>query len=275
MIQREVRFVETVVVSEPSTRVLAVLRDISRGGLAGVVAGIVAAGIGGRAVMRLSFLIDPGTEGLRTENGFRIGQFTASGTIELIIFGGLFSGLVVGVVWVIVRDFLPVRGRVGWAALAAVAIGGFNLIETDNPDFDILDPVWAHVLILLGLIALIGALTALTDRWLDRHLPTGARNRPAALVVYGIITLLGANAAVLTFASFFSSGFCFCEDPPWLTGTGLLVAAAAFSSWAITRITAPDLPRPTGSRLAVGRFGVALAVVAGVAHLIGRIAQIV
>ena len=61
------------------------------------------------------------------------GEFTVDGTIELIVFGGLLSGVVAGVVWVFTREWIPDNPvPVG---VGAVAIGGFALVEADNPDF--------------------------------------------------------------------------------------------------------------------------------------------
>lgn len=44
-------------------------RDITRGGLAGLIVGVLLAGIGGRVVMRLAALLVPAADGAFTENG--------------------------------------------------------------------------------------------------------------------------------------------------------------------------------------------------------------
>jgi hypothetical protein len=87
-----------------------VLRDIARGGVAGIVVGILVAGLGGRLVMRLATILHEGTVGFRTENGEVIGEITLGGTLALMTFGGLGMGLVAGTIWVIVSPWLPGSG---------------------------------------------------------------------------------------------------------------------------------------------------------------------
>src|SRR5689334_4060691 len=84
-----------------------VLREITRGGVAALVAGVLVAGVGGRLVMRLAALLVPEAAGRFTENGNRIGDITLGGTFALILFIGLFVGVVGGTVWVTMRPWLP------------------------------------------------------------------------------------------------------------------------------------------------------------------------
>jgi len=83
-----------------------VLRDISRGGMSGVVAGIVVGGLGGRLVMRVAAILHPDAVGALTENGNRIGDITLGGTLSLVLFG-LISCAMAGAVWVIVSPWIP------------------------------------------------------------------------------------------------------------------------------------------------------------------------
>ena len=59
-----------------------------------------------------------------------------------MIFVGLFTGLLVTPIWVIVERWLPSRGlaRVAAAGVVAIGLGGRFGIEGDNFDFRILDP---------------------------------------------------------------------------------------------------------------------------------------
>ena len=84
-----------------------ILRDIARGGLAGLAVGIVVGGIGGRLAMRLIALLIPESTGRFTENGARIGDITLGGTFALLLFGGVFAGIFVGTIWVVVSPWLP------------------------------------------------------------------------------------------------------------------------------------------------------------------------
>jgi len=170
-----------------------VLRDISRGGMSGVVAGIVVGGLGGRLVMRVAAILHPDAVGALTENGNRIGDITLGGTLSLVLFG-LISCAMAGAVWVIVSPWIP--GHAGVRALLtagiAMAIGTPVLIIGRNPDFVILDHDPAVVALLVALVGAIGLSIALLDSWLDRRLPrtVEGQKRPAAF--YAIVTLMGA-----------------------------------------------------------------------------------
>ena len=170
-----------------------VLRDIARGGLAGILVGIFVAGIGGRLVMRLATILHEDTVGRLTEQQAIIGAITFEGTLALLLFGGLGMGLLAGMIWVIVREWLPGHGlgRAVVTGLLAVAIGSPSLIQRTNPDFSILgfDPL--VVAMLLALVFAVGFSMALTDGWLDRHLPRARRGIGVATTVYLVITLLG------------------------------------------------------------------------------------
>ena len=153
-----------------------ILRDITRGGLAGLVVGILVAGLGGRLVMRLAALLVPSANGAFTENGNRIGEITLVGSVALIVFAGLAASILLAVVWVAIAPWLPGRGVVrGLVAMpVAVALAAFGLINAGNPDFVVLrhDPI--VVVILLALVAVTAPAMAVVDGWLDRRLPHAA-----------------------------------------------------------------------------------------------------
>jgi hypothetical protein len=116
------------------------IRDIARGGIAGIIVGVFVAGLGGRVVMRVAALLHPNAVGMRTENGEVIGDVTLNGTMALLIFGGLGMGLVAGTIWVAVSPWLP-SGRLVRAlvtAVAAIALGTPLLVQATNPDFLVL-----------------------------------------------------------------------------------------------------------------------------------------
>ena len=127
--------------AEPArTPVTDILREIARGGVAGLIVGVLLAGVGGRLVMRLAALLVPDSVGLRTENGNVIGAITAEGTILLIVFGGLIFGVVAGALWVVIRPWLQAddRTRALVAVPIALAAGLPGLVQARNPDFAIL-----------------------------------------------------------------------------------------------------------------------------------------
>lgn len=170
-----------------------VLRDIARGGVSGLVAGVVVGGFGGRLVMRIAALLHPDAVGALTENGNRIGDITLGGTLSLVLFG-LISCAMAGAVWAIVSPWIPGHAGVrAWlTAGLAIAIGTPVLIIGRNPDFVILkhDPV--VVALLVALVGAIGLSIALLDSWLDRRLPHTVKGQKRPGVFYAIVTVMGA-----------------------------------------------------------------------------------
>ncbi len=169
-----------------------VLRDIARGGIAGAIVGVVIAGLGGRIVMRLAAIVVPEAAGNLTENGNRVGEITLSGSLGLILAGGLFFGLAGGTVWAVVSPWIPGSGvrRATIAAPIAVALTGSGLIQGDNPDFGVLQHNGLVVALLLALVAIAGFSIALVDGWLQRRLPLPTADaRTDAL--YAVLTLAG------------------------------------------------------------------------------------
>lgn len=170
-----------------------ILRDIARGGIAGALSGIVIAGLGGRLLMRLAAMMIPSASGSFTENGNRIGDITASGSLALILFGGLFFGLFGGTVWAVASPWIPWAGfrRAILAAAIAVALTGAQLVHGDNQDFVTLRHDGRIVAMLVALVAVTGMCVALLDGWLDQRLP-GATSSRRAEVLYGAVALAGA-----------------------------------------------------------------------------------
>ncbi len=173
-----------------------VLRDIARGGLAGLLTGVLIAGIGGRIVMRVAALLVPAAAGQFTENGNRIGDITASGSLGLVLLAGLFFGLAGATVWVVVSPWIPGAGlqRALLAMPIAVALTGVTLIQGRNPDFRVLQHDGATVALLLLLVAAAGLSISLFDSWLERRLPRPGALR-AADVTY--LTLSAAGGGLI------------------------------------------------------------------------------
>ena len=172
----------------------AIVRDIARGGLAGLVTGLLVAGVGGRLVMRIAALLVPGSAGAFTENGNRIGDVTLSGSLALIVFVGLLGAVAFGVAWVVVSPWLP-RSTLGRGLVpipAAIALGAFGLVDGANPDFDVLGHDPRVVGALLALIALIPPVLALADRWLEARLPHTDDVESGAMRAYLLLVATGA-----------------------------------------------------------------------------------
>lgn len=242
-------------------RVIGLIRTIALGGLAAAIAGAVVFGIGGRVVMFASRLLHPEAVGRITENGNRVGEFTVAGTIDLILFAGVGFGLTAGVIWVLVRQWIP-DGAV-LVGLGAVAIGGSLLIQSDNTDFVILEGPQIDLVLLISLVFVFGASLHWIDGWLDRKV----RERPKTIgvAIYSTMVAVGVVFSYATFGTLLSEEFCFCSNPPRWTGIFLIVTALATVSWWIWFIRGAE--EPSRGLSAVGTTSVALAVSAGATHL--------
>jgi len=117
--------------------------------VAGAVAGVLAAGAGGRLMMRLLAETSPDAQGSLTEAGEKIGEITIGGTLGFIFFAGLPAGLLSGALYALVAPVLP-RGRAGGIVLGVLllvlAATRIDPLRSDNVDFLLLDPAWLAVL---------------------------------------------------------------------------------------------------------------------------------
>jgi hypothetical protein len=244
----------------------AIAREIARGGLAGLIAGVLVGGLGGRAVMRISALIDSSAAGFTTENGATVNEFTLEGTIGLIVFGGIFAGLLVAFIWVIFQRWLPHRRLTRYAAatVVGVSLGGRAAIDGSNFDFRILDPPLVHAALFALLAGATATATLWFDRKLERRLPHESRG------AYWLIVVAGLAFATPLMLSFFREEDCGCLTPPRLVGVLLAVLGIlTVISWVFEargRTQARWLHR-TGTVVAMA------VVTAGLAHLFGEIAH--
>lgn len=232
------------------------LRDVARGGLAGLLTGLFIAGIGGRIVMRLAAILVPDATGRFTENGNRIGEITASGTAGLVLLGGLFFGLVGATVWVVVAPWIPggPRSRAILAMPVAVALTGVILVQARNPDFAILRHDALTVVLLLLLVALAGLTIALLDGWLDRRLPAANASWRTDAIYLALAVAGGGLIFPVVLGGYVA------DDLP-LALALVVVGVATLASWSMRYRGQPV--RPTWL-IAAGRGGLALAVLLGV-----------
>jgi hypothetical protein len=122
---------------------------------AGLVAGVLAAGAGGRLVMRLLALTSD-VDGSFTEAEAQVGEITLDGTLALIVFGGLPAGLATALVWAIARPPGPLLGLIVLVVFGALA----DPLRADNFDFNLLGPDWLSVLAFTVLAVFTGTLVA-------------------------------------------------------------------------------------------------------------------
>jgi hypothetical protein len=246
---------------------LDVLRDVVRGGLAGLIVGIVVAGIGGRLVMRLAALLVPGADGAMTENGNRIGDITLEGTLALIIFIGLFFGVAVGALWVTIRAFLPrsALARTAVSVPIAIALGTAGLIDPRNRDFAILgnDPLVVASLVIL--VGLFGPALVVADALLDRKLPRPTIADRRTVSTFAVLASIGLFLFVMLVVPLYFG--------PQLRLVGIslvVVGVATIVTW-YARINERPIP---GWALVVGRIGLVAVVVTGLATVVPDVVDV-
>jgi hypothetical protein len=248
-----------------------VVRDIARGGIAGIIVGLLVAGLGGRLVMRLATILHEDTVGIFTENGEVIGRITVNGTLALMTFGGLGMGLLAGTIWVIVSPWVPGRGlaRALVTAIAAIALGTPPLVQRTNPDFSVLrhDPLVVGLLV--GLVGLVGFSIALVDGALDARLPHALRRIGISTTVYLIVTLVGVLLILPIVIAIL------LDQPeyraPIRAGWALAIVGACTLTWWVLRVKGRSAP-PKALRLAATLsllVAVGLGVMTSLPHILG------
>jgi hypothetical protein len=160
---------------------------------AGAAGGILAAGAGGRLVMRLlAVTAGAAAQGQITEAEEIVGRITVDGTIGFVVFTGLFFGLPSTVGYLLLRRWLP-AGRAGglaYGVLLLVAAGTrLEPLRRGNPDFDLVGPGWLAVAAFAALVVFHGMLVAALAGRLSRAVPLLAA-RPRAIAVYVPLFLL-------------------------------------------------------------------------------------
>ena len=151
-------------------------RDVFSGGFAGALAGFVFLGIGSRLLMRFVAVLNPIPARVMTENGAIAGDITAEGTAEVLIIIGLAGGVLVGTLWVIVREWIPtsIGLRVVTASVIAMLVGSSFSLDANNRDFLLFGPPLFIVVSFMLLTAFAGAGAAFGDQILSKRLPSNA-----------------------------------------------------------------------------------------------------
>jgi len=207
-------------------------RHITVAGFSGLVAGVLVGGIGSRIFMRIAGAIASDAQRRTTEAGFRVGEVTFGGTVALIIFVGIFSGLVVAVYYIMLFPWLSWLGRwrgvgfglVGFAAASATS----DLMNPDNIDFFILknEPVLVGMIFIL--FVAFGVVTDGAYRFIDRGMPTPDRNVNAVFYTFtGLGLVTGVPLAIGTL----TGEGCDCPVPIGVVWSLALLAAATVAWW--------------------------------------------
>ena len=250
-----------------------IIRGVALTGLGGLIAGLAVGGVGSRAVMRVSAVAaGPQAQGLLTEAGNRVGEITLSGTIELMIFGGLFSGAIGAVVVVMADPWLRWMRLLRWLGYGflALAIAGSSIVSSSHRDFFLLDPPLLNVSMFISLFFAFGLVLQFSRYLLDRRLP---RAEPEVQPGYVVVTALGLPFLLLLLATFFVPSFS--DDSNTQYGIGVLVLAlglATVGHWISTAGSRPRWLRAGSAVVGYGSLGVLVAV--GLPRLIDEVRKI-
>ena len=203
---------------------------------AGVIAGVLVAGLGGRLLMRvLGATSGNPAQGLLTEADEVVGEITVGGTIEIIVFVGLLGGLLAAVVYLVVRRWLPATAGPAGIVMGILLLGTIGVgdaMSPDNVDFAILRPTWLAITLIVSVALLFGVtFTAIAAR-LDSGMPM-LSSRPSSIAAHASLVVL-LHPALGVPAGFYvagRAGFRGRLDPllatPWVRRTGHVVIAVA------------------------------------------------
>jgi hypothetical protein len=168
------------------------LRTVCIGVAAGGLAGVLVGGFGARLMMRIMAATSGDlAQGLVTQADERVGRISVGGTLAILLFVGLFFGIAGGLVFVLVRRWLPRRAWLagalfGLIGLMAVAPG--DPLDPHNRDFLILRPVGLAVALIAALFVAGGVTMAVLAARLDRSYPV--LDRPRAVLAYAPLVVL-------------------------------------------------------------------------------------
>jgi len=161
----------------------AALRSLGTALSAGIVSGLAVAGLGGRLVMRvLAVTSGDDVQGFTTEADETVGEITLGGTIAFLVFVGLAAGAFAALVYLLLRRALPVTAGPAGLLLGVVLLGTIGVadpLSPDNVDFDILEPVWLAVLLVVATGLLLGTTFTAVTAWLLAREPRWVLYVPA------------------------------------------------------------------------------------------------
>lgn len=172
------------------------------GVISGGVAGLLAGGIGSRVAMRVVAAVGgDGIQGLETENGNIVGDITADGTMNLIIFGGALLGGIGGLIYAAARNWLPeqVWLRTALFGVFMALIAARLLLDKGNSDFLKVGHPVLSVTLFAVIPFLYGVIQVPVAGWLGRKLPpAGPSGTPAML--YSLASPIALLPMLLLFA---------------------------------------------------------------------------
>ena len=222
-------------------------RHIAAGGFAGLIAGLLVGGVGGRVFMRIAGAAS-GTRGSGriTEAGFIVGEVTVIGTVFLVLFIGILTGIVGAVMYLAMRPWLGWAGRwrgvVFGVGLFALTSATSDLMNPDNRDFSILGNGPLLVAMIAALFVGFGVVTDEAFRWLDARLPGEEAGWRVAGSAYAVLAVLGVIALLPVGFGLLSGGeeVCGCDAPLLASWSFVVVIVSTAVMWIWTIVHLPS-----------------------------------
>lgn len=182
----------------------AVIRAVGVCALAGIIAGGLIGGLGGRAAMRMSGYMyereHPGQVAITQSSEEPVGQISLEGTWSLVVETALFDGVAGGLLYLLVAPWLPRRSWARGLAFSGLLLlaGGWIVISSDNTDFSELGSPVVNVLMFSGLIAAYGlAVPWIADRLGHAAAPALSGGRSIGLIAARASTAIAGALGLL------------------------------------------------------------------------------
>ena len=219
------------------------ISSLSPGVLMGLLCGALIGGVGGRlAMLLLRLTSSDALHGMKTDDEFTIGVIT--GDSFFLLAATTFLGILGGVVYLMIREWLPEHGRPVLTGLLAGTIGGAVVIRPGGVDFTALEPLSLAVILFIALPATYGALLSIL---VERHID--AERKRSWVGWFGAIALVLPVLMTGPFGLGLVGLFAVCvalnrsggisrlahSTPSLWTGRCLLLAVLIFSASALAR----------------------------------------
>ncbi len=161
---------------------------IGIGILSGLIVGFLAAGTGGRIVMRIIAIADPDT----------VTRFTLGGTLFLLLGMGLFGAILgglAGLLFVAIRRWLPVPGPLkglAFGALLLLGTGWLFFSGGQDENFSDFEPPLLGVALFASLYLVYGlGVGAVVERF-HSYAPAASQHRATTLIGFAVLAILCA-----------------------------------------------------------------------------------
>lgn len=171
--------------------------------VAGIPVGVIVAGVGSRLAMLLLRLTSPDSVGgVRSDDGFVIGQVTLAGTYNLLLLGAS-VGIIGAGAYQWVRPWLlgPWWFRRLTTALGSGVVVGSILLHADGIDFRVLEPSWLAMSVFVALPALFGLVIGPVVDRVERPGSWTTRGRRRWLLPIVLVVVFPFTVFVLVFAT--------------------------------------------------------------------------